>query len=146
MNYTGPHLGEVVLRGAVLLCFVALALSACSEERNQPDGAHKSAGSGSAAARGAVGSAGEAEIDPKVLPLEDLPTLFGRELPGTTKRECVEVNSLLDETGRSGAIRSGELVAGPFPTFIRRWVPNKEGKKRASSGSRLYTPSGCRGS
>ena len=70
----------------------------------------------------------EAELYPQAPPPEDLPSNFEEEHPGSVERECVYVNPLLEETGRDGAIRSGQFVAGPFTHFVRGWVPHNENK------------------
>ena len=70
----------------------------------------------------------EAQSHPEALPPENLPSNFEEAVPGTAERKCVEVNQLLEETGRDGAIRSGEQVAGTFPHFIRSWTPHNENK------------------
>jgi hypothetical protein len=70
----------------------------------------------------------EAQSYPQAPPPKELPANFEQEHPGSSERECVYVNPLLDEVGRDGAIRSGQIVAGPFGHFVRGWNPYIENK------------------
>jgi hypothetical protein len=81
-----------------------------------------------AAARSSADVEREAQSYPQAPPPKELPANFKQEHPGSPKRECVYVNPLLDELGRDGAIRSGQVVAGPFGHFVRGWNPYIENK------------------
>ena len=113
----------------VALCAM-LALSGCqSDSRAAPSASD--AGRQPAAARTATGPAHverEAQRHPQAPPPRELPANFEQEHPGSPERECVSVNPLLDELGRDGAIRSGQIVAGPFQHFVRGWNPYIENK------------------
>lgn len=76
----------------------------------------------------AVDAGRTARKPPEAEPPETLPATFVEEPPGTAERECVRVNRLLGETVRNGAVRSGEIVAGPFQHFVRGWHPRIENK------------------
>lgn len=64
----------------------------------------------------------EARAYPSAPPPKELPEGFRKKVPGTSRRECVEV-------GDEVAVRSGEFVAGSFRTYVDFWKPNpKYGK------------------
>jgi hypothetical protein len=65
---------------------------------------------------------------PKAPPPREAPSIFTRDVPGTSGRTCVNVNRNLDAMGRDGALRSGEFVAGPFGSYTIHWTPYNEGK------------------
>ena len=101
-----------------LLLMGALSVTSCNGNDPGPN----------ASASKAADIQREAQSRPEAPPPEYLPSNFEEGVPGTAERRCVDVNRLLEETGRDGAIRSGELVAGSFPHFIRSWTPHNENK------------------
>lgn len=61
----------------------------------------------------------EAQNHPKAPPPKIISTIFKKDVPGTAKRKCVNVNSVVEAHPKAmrqlgGAIRSGEFVAGNF--------------------------------
>ena len=114
---------------SLLLCAL-LALSGCQSDSEAARPA-SDVGRGDGARTATTGPAEvgrEAQRHPQAPPPKELPANFEQGHPGSPKRECVHVNPLLDELGRDGAIRSGQIVAGPFQHFVRGWNPYIENK------------------
>ena len=128
------HRGKRVKLRMLLALLLTGTLSVTGCDRNDPGP--------KASASKAADIQREAQSHPESPPPEYLPSNFEEGVPGTAERRCVEVNRLLEETGRDGAIRSGELVAGSFPPSSAAGPHTT----RTNCGLRRCTRRGCRGS
>ena len=132
------------MRPVLFLTFLILAsliVLGCESSSANSGGKEHSSGEGSqqqpkptvGSARKApdetVSATQSAESHPQAPPPKNPSSLFTNDVPGAAGHTCVKVNSLFGATGRSGAIRSGDFVAGNFPLYVREWSPNTENTK-----------------